>query len=90
MKDQRLTSTGQKYCNDDTINTQDTSHDNGDEASDDQVRTKDTDSGETDTSLSGTVSGTKTCKKLMGQLVNVLCKDNLECHGIVKCETKQK
>jgi hypothetical protein len=26
----------------------------------------------------------------MGQLVNVLCKDNLECHGIVKCETKQK
>ena len=55
-----LTLSLENDTNDQTIDTQDTSHDNGNEASDNQVRTKNTSSGKTDTSLGSTISGTKT------------------------------
>ena len=41
------------------VDTQDTGHNNGDEGLEDELRLEDTDGGNTDTGLGGTVSGSR-------------------------------
>lgn len=55
----RLTSGLENDANNKAVNTKDTSHNNGNERLEDQLRLEDTDGGNTNASLGGTVSGTQ-------------------------------
>lgn len=68
-----LTTTGKQDTDNDTINTQDTSHDNGDNTLDQKVRTKNTHSRETNTRFGSAIRGSETLR------VKVISKRSVRC-----------
>jgi hypothetical protein len=94
----RLTSGLENDANNKAVNTQDTGHNNGNERLEDQLRLEDTDGGNTNTGLGGTVSGSQVAEDegssdahepkegVLVRIVNYRSRIGLELHNIDKID----